>query len=82
MTDFKVLSWRVFEGIMEEGGDVAGRITLQDTETGEIHNNDIWFDEDGDHYFCWDTGELDDEGETVYGNALLEFHTEYVNPLD
>lgn len=82
MKDFEVLSYTLDQEAIEFGGDAVGTIVLKDKDTGEIHNNAIWFDEDGDHYFCWDTGEFDSQDREIIEDDLLCYHTDYMNPKD
>lgn len=79
MTNFTVLSYSLDQEAIEFEGDAVGEIILKDIDTGETHNNTIWFDEDGNYYFCWDTGEFDEDGEPIIEDDLIQYHTDYQN---
>jgi hypothetical protein len=79
MNNFTVISYVLEQELVEIGGESVGEIILKDELTGEIHTNTIWYDEDGNHYFCWGTGEYDDDNEIIEDD-LLQYHTDYVNP--
>ncbi|MFP7486398.1 hypothetical protein SFC65_19730 [Priestia filamentosa] len=80
--DFDVVSYTLDQEEIDDEGEQVGEIILKDTETGELHNNAIWFDEEGNHYFCWETGELDKYDNEVFDDYLLSDCTDYCNPND
>jgi hypothetical protein len=61
-----------------DGGDQVGTIELQFAD-GTKAEHAIWFDADGNHYFCWGTGEYDEDEEELIEDGLLEDHTDYYN---
>lgn len=68
---FEVVSYQLDEDHMQ-GTEQVGEITLQFIG-GEQVTNAIWFDEDGNHYFCWVDGDDTEDG-------LLSDFTNYVAP--
>jgi hypothetical protein len=71
----RVLSYTLFQP--EPGADTAGEVTLQ-LGDGTKATNAIWYDEDGEHYFCYPSGEVDEAGEPVLEVALI---SDYANKL-
>jgi hypothetical protein len=69
MKQYKILSINVEEN--PESGDVCGLIELQDVLTGQIQENSIWYSEDGEHYFCYDSDETDYDGEPCLSDMLI-----------
>jgi hypothetical protein len=74
----QVLSYTLFQP--EPGADTAGVVTLQ-LEDGTQTTNAIWYDEDGEHYFRYPSGEVNEAGEPILEVALISDYTSTLTPV-
>jgi hypothetical protein len=76
---FKVINYNLDTDHMT-GTEQVGEITLHFIEQDVQVTNAIWFDEDGNHYFCWVSDELDEDGDAIVEDGLLSDFTDYIAP--